>query len=254
MGKSSPTFLDRFARNRLAARWARLGALAPELDPEEASAAAAEALAARAEIDAALRGLEGRICRPVGGDGIVRPLGCDWAWRPEVWTAPLRPQGLIAPDSRARLGTELTLFHDCARPDLSLRQSRTPAGPAPFGLVLEVFRFDGSFLSLVLDLPEVGARGMRLDHLLRLDMRLTLERPIEVFCRLNIQHGPNTEQLVRELPLYKAESHVDFDLGYTRLNEKRIEKAWIDLIFEGPQMNRIAIADLTLARHPRAEI
>ena len=47
---------------------------------------------------------------------------------------------------------------------------------------------------------------------------------------------------------------VEFDLAYTKLNEKRIESAWIDLIFEGPDMNEITMHDLTLSRHPRSEI
>ena len=47
---------------------------------------------------------------------------------------------------------------------------------------------------------------------------------------------------------------VDFDLAYTKINEKRVEKAWVDLIFEGPEMNQIVIRDLTLSRRPRAEL
>ena len=87
---------------------------------------------------------------------------------------------------------------------------RNRAGSAPFGVQMDVFGFDGSFLSLVLDLPEEGALGLRLSHLLRLDLSVEFERPIAVFCRLNIQHGPNTEHLVRELPLYKDETSYNF--------------------------------------------
>jgi len=32
-----------------------------------------------------------------------------------------------------------------------------------------------------------------------------------------------------------------------------VEKALIDLIFEGPEMNQVTIRDLTLSRRPRAE-
>lgn len=254
MGKLSPSFLDRVALGRLAARWARATELAPGLAAPEAEAIVTEARTARRDLDRLLHAAEARLGAPLTGDGIVRPLGCDWAWRPELWHGPVAPRGRVAAETRAQLGTEVTLFHDCTRSELTMRQIRNAAGPAPFGLALDIFRFDGSFLSLVLDLPETGATGLRLSHLLRLDLQITLERPIEIYCRLNVQHGPNTEQLVRELPLYQAETYVDFDLGNTKLNEKRIEKAWIDLIFEGPQMNRIAITDLTLARHPRAEI
>ncbi len=81
-----------------------------------------------------------------------------------------------------------------------------------------------------------------------------MEKPLEIFARLNIKHGPNTEQIVRELPLGAKDVMVEFDLAYTRMNEKRVERAWIDLIFEGPEMNQIVLRDVTLSRRPRAEL
>ncbi len=90
-------------------------------------------------------------------------------------------------------------------------------------------------------------------HLIRLETIVEMEKPLEIFARLNVRHGPNTEQLVRELPLNEQNVMVEFDLGYTRLYEKRIENAWIDLIFEGPEMNQVILRDLTLSRRPRAE-
>ena len=254
MSKLPNSFLDRFAAGRTRARWVRAAELAPTLDPTEAEEVTAEAQSMRQAIDRVLHGAAGRRAAPLVGDGIDRPLGADWAWRPALWTGPITPLGVVAAQNRAMLGTELTVFHDCTRSELTLRQIRNPAGPAPFGVQMDVFGFDGSFLSLVLDLPDEGASGLRLNHLLRARLDLAFERPIAVFCRLNVQHGPNTEHLVRELPLYQDETFVDFDLAYTKMNEQRIEKVWIDLIFEGPRMNRIAIRDLTLARHPRAEI
>ena len=47
---------------------------------------------------------------------------------------------------------------------------------------------------------------------------------------------------------------VEFDLAYSDLNEQRIEKAWIDLIFEGPEMNRVVLRDVNLSRAPRAAV
>ena len=64
----------------------------------------------------------------------------------------------------------------------------------------------------------------------------------------------NTEQAGREIPLGEPEVMVEFDLAYSKLNERRVEKMWIDLIFEGPEMNQITIRDLTFCRYPRADI
>lgn len=158
--------------------------------------------------------------------------------------------------SGAQLGEELTLFHDCAASELTLRQlrNRRESDLAPYALRMDVFGFDGSFLSLVVNLPDEALQGLKKSHLIRLDPMVQIEKPLEIFARLNIKHGPNTEQLVRELPLHEADRMVEFDLAYTNINEKRIERAWIDLIFERPQMNEVTLRDLTLSRRPRAEL
>ena len=85
-------------------------------------------------------------------------------------------------------------------------------------------------------------------------MNVENEKPLEIFARLNIKHGPNVEQIVRELPLGEDEVMVEFDLAYTKMNEKRIERMWIDLIFEGPEMNQVVLRDLTFGRLPRADL
>ena len=154
------------------------------------------------------------------------------------------------------LGHEATLFHDCQFSELTLRQMRNlrEEDLAPYGLRMDVFRFDGSFLSLVVDLPKDGYDGLKRTHLIRLDMIVEMEKPIEIFARLNIKNGPNTEQMVRELDLSHPQTVAEFDMAYSNLNERRVEGAWIDLIFEGPEMNQVVLRDLTFSRRPRAQI
>lgn len=154
------------------------------------------------------------------------------------------------------LGDEVTLFHDCRLSELTLRQLRNlrEQDLAPYGLRMDVFKFDGSFLSLVVDLPTDATRGLKKTHLLGMNCIVEMEKPLEIFARLNIKNGPNTEQIVRELPLHEEDILVEFDLAYSNLNEKRVEKAWIDLIFEGPEMNQVVLRDLTFSRRPRAQL
>ena len=158
--------------------------------------------------------------------------------------------------TKARVGEEVTVFHDCTFSELTLRQLRNlrEEDLAPYGLRLDVFKFDGSFLSLVIDLPHDAVQGMRKTHLLGMNTIVEMEKPLEIFSRLNIRHGPNTEQIVRELPLNQKDTTVEFDLAYSKLNEKRVERAWVDLIFEGPEMNQITLRDLTFTRRPRAAL
>ncbi|ETD82817.1 hypothetical protein U703_11405 [Rhodobacter capsulatus YW1] len=256
MSGKSNSLLDRLAQGRMLARWERAGRKVSLMSAAELAQLRDDAQTLRRRLDQVLFQAEERLALPPGGDGIVRPLGCDWVWRPDLWRGPVVPSGHVGIESRTRIGADATLFHDCRDSDITLRQirNRPPQEAAPFGLRMDVFRFDGSFLSLVLDLPEEGSAGLKRNHLIRLAMSVELERPLEIFCRLNIKHGPNTDQLVREMPLGGGTDFVEFDLAYTKMNEKRVEKAWVDLIFEGPQMNQILLRDLSVARHPRANI
>ena len=85
---------------------------------------------------------------------------------------------------------------------------------------------------MVIDLPSGANNGLTRNHLLRMSSIIEMEKPLEIFARLNIKHGPNTEPIVRELPLHEAGIVVEFDLAYSNLNEERVEKAWIDLILK----------------------
>ena len=179
-----------------------------------------------------------------------------WLRRMKPISGPMPVPGQASVPNRSAFGQGATLFHDCRLSELTVRQIRNEreSDVAPFGFRMDVFRFDGSFLSLVIDLPEEAARGLKLRHLVRLDVIVEVEKPLEVFARLNVKHGPNVEQMVLELPLGAEEVMVEFDLTYTKINEKRIEKLWIDLIFEGPEMNQIILRDVTVSRRPRAEL
>lgn len=211
----------------------------------------------RAHLDRLIHVADERLALPViGSNSFPKPHNADWAWRPELWRGPVAQRGISSVANKSMLGDEVTLFHDCADSELTLRQLRNQREEdlAPFGLRLDVFNFDGSFLSLVLDLPPEAASGLKRTHILRVNSILELEKPLEVFIRLNIRHGPNTEQIVREMPLNSDDKSVEFDLAYTDLNEKRIDKVWIDVIFENPQMNQVTLRDLTFSRRPRTQL
>ena len=80
------------------------------------------------------------------------------------------------------------------------------------------------------------------------------ERDLEIFARFNLKHGPNTENLVRELPLSDDDVWVEFDLAYIGFKPNRVEKMWIDLIFEGASNNQVTIRDLSFSRSTRAQL
>ncbi len=249
--------LDRMMQRRMLRRWTQAADVAEDLDSTALRVLRSRARALKRQIDRVLHVAEGRLALPaVGSNAIRRPASADWAWRPELWRGPLAVPGMATVENKTALGEGTTVFHDCRVSELTVRQIRNLSEEdlAPFALRMDVFRFDGSFLSLVLDLPGAAVEGLRLKHLIRLDTIVETEKPLEIFARLNIKHGPNVEQVVRELPLNESEVMVEFDLAYTKMNEKRVERMWVDLIFEGPEMNQITLRDVTFCRRPRAEL
>lgn len=238
-------------------RWRSISRRARNLDATTLRRTRYQARQLRSHIDEVIHVGDEMLALPVvGSNAFQKPFGTDWAWRPEAWSRKLAVPGLSSVTTKSMLGGEVTMFHDCAFSELTLRQLRNQREEdlAAYGLRMDVFRFDGSFLSLVIDLPEGAVQGLRKDHIVRVEVIVECENPIEIFTRLNIKHGPNTEQIVRELPMHESRAVVEFDLAYSALNEKRVEKAWLDIIFEGPEMNQVTLRDLTFARRLRAAL
>ena len=249
--------LDRLFHTRALRRWRRAARTADTAPLSDLRVQRNRARQLRTHLDRLIHVADGRLALPqIGTSYFPRPHGTDWAWRPALWRGPLPVPGISSVAPKSMLGDEVTLFHDCEFSELTLRQLRNTreADLAAFGLRLDVFRFDGSFLSLVIDLPAAAAEGLTREHILRVDTIIETEKPLEIFARLNIKYGPNTEQIVRELPLNESEVKVEFDLAYSRLNEKRVEKLWLDLIFEAPEMNQVILRDLTFSRRRRAAL
>jgi hypothetical protein len=257
MGHERVGFLNRLGLPQTLKRWEKAMHAPGVLATRDLVALHKTMIGTRDRIDRlAVRAQTELLSRATMADGISRPDQCDWAERGGPWCQKLAPRGHVAFGSPLHLGGGATLFHDATQSDLSLRQEPAPGGqvgPA-FGLVLEVYRFDGSFLSLVQDLPAAAIDGLTLNHFFAVHLRLLREQPIEVYARLNVQHGPNHEQMVRQFGFDGDAGLAEFDLAYTKINERRIEKAWLDLILEGPEMNRVEIRDMVIMRAPRADI
>lgn len=84
--------------------------------------------------------------------GFQKPADADWAWRPELWTSAIADVGVASARSKTRLGDEARLFHDCEISDLTIKQFRNlrSIDLAPFGFMMDVFHFGGSYLSLAI--------------------------------------------------------------------------------------------------------
>lgn len=252
MTKVKRSLLKLLPREGTMRRWRKAAQQAPSMPLDRLHRKQMQAQKLRHHLDALIRNAEKRLTPPRPQPSL--PHGTDWIWWPAPWREALDIPGRGSVHTRMQLCEDLTLFHDCPLAELILRQVRNPAhGTTPFGLCLDVFGFSGSLLSLAIDLPDAALASLRKRHLIRLDAKIETERPQTIYARLNIRHGPNIEQIVRELQLHHPDIMIEFDLGPSDLDEGRIEQAWLDLIFDDPGMNRILLHTLAFSSAPRAE-
>lgn len=185
-----------------------------------------------------------------------KPPGTDWSWRPKAWQVAVTETGIAPALSKDSLTNEVAIFHDCTNGEISLRQVRNirDIDLCAFGMTIEVFHFDGSYLSLVIEIPPSSCENLKRRHLIRLGATIERERPARIYARLNVKNGPNTEQILLTLPDDTEDTMVEFDLAYSQLNERRAERMWLDLMIEDPAMNKITFRDLNFARYPRADL
>lgn len=260
MADQPPSFLQSLRSRRAMRRWAHAARSGGDLSHRDLARLAPVAREVASHASSFLRAADRKLLGPTIGDTqIDRPSQCDWAWRAGPWAEAMCPATIAGVTGGTVLTDGVRLFHDCPLAEITLRQMPASSGaaPAPYVLSMDALGFEGSFLSLAMDLPEEGATTLSRSHILVLTAKMQMEREAEVFARLNIRQGPNTEQLVSELrPGDRPDGTVtaEFDLGFHDIKPAKLETAWIDLIFDKPAMNLVRIDDFTVTRRPRADI
>jgi len=254
------SWLERKIRERALRQWSRLADGAEAMGPGRLRHLREEALELRGSVERFLIHADRRAARSRAAlDALHLPGGTDWRWRPGIMAGQISPRGIAGPESGGGLGDGAAVWHDCPEHALILEQLANTGATdlAPFGIRLEVFGFSGNFLSLSLDLPASALQGLTRSHILRLETGIVTERALNVYARLNIGHGPNIDEVTLQLrsfePAVYSQQVTEFDLAYTEMSEKRLEKIWLDLIFEAPRMNAVEIRELFFSRHLRAQ-
>jgi len=148
------------------------------------------------------------------------------------------------------LGPQVTLHHGGDGSQFSIRQTDDYGA----GLVFDFGDFAGAFFSLAFEIPAEGVQGLGRQDLLRFVLRTQTAEPFEAYARLNLCHGPNTEQIVRMINIGAGESFAEFDIFYTEYEPKRAASAWIDLIINDPAHKRVTLEEVIILRRARASL
>ena len=148
------------------------------------------------------------------------------------------------------LGPHVTLHHGGDGAQFSIRQTDDYGT----GLVFEFEDFASNFFSLAFELPLEGVLALSRQDLLRFVLRTQAKEPFKAYARLNLCHGPNTEQVVRMIEIGEGESFAEFDIFYTGFEQKRATSAWIDLIINDPAHKRVTLEEAIILRRARASL
>ena len=183
-------------------------------------------------------------------DGFHIPPKTQWAFTPALNTQV--PIDGIAGNilTGTGLAPNLTLHHEVEGAQFAIEQSEDYSD----GLVFDFADFTGSFFSLAFALPQEGVLALGRQDLLRFVLRTQTSEPFQAYARLNLCHGPNTEQIVRMVEVGEGESFAEFDIFYTEFEQKRATSAWVDLIINDPAHKRITLDQAIILRRARASL
>lgn len=194
---------------------------------------------------------------PSQPDALPRPLHCEWAWRPQPWSAAIHPDQTDAAADATAIGESVSLHHDGHRAPVGFSQHRQPDNPARHSLRIEAPDFDGSFVSLAIALPQSARDILRQRHLLGLWLTVTAPDTARLSARLNILFGPNSAQMLRDIPCElraPGGALIEFDLACRPFQEDLLSHLWCDIILSAPVPESLTFHDVAFTLRPRAEI
>lgn len=254
MARHADRYLDRLLHRRALRFWRRGTQDAEHSDKGTLIRRRDAALALGAATQAYVRACDRELAhRARKGHAAQRPLGADVLWRPEVSSVPLPTPGQAGVHTQTALGGDVTLFHDCPRNEIIVRQ-RAGTGLALFMPQFEVFAFEGSFLSLAIALPPRMLSGLQARHVIGLQSQIDPMPGGDVFCRLSIEQDAQTLQIDPDVVRDGHMLSADFDLAFSALRDAPITQMWIDLIFASPAFAKFTLSELCMTRRPRAEL
>ena len=139
-----------------------------------------------------------------------------------------------------------SVYHDCPLDEVLISQVRNLGSrfASPFGVRLEVFGFQGSFLSISIPV-DFEAELQQEDHLM-LRIELTSEVDCGSYVRLNLEKGSQKEEQTLTAEKRDKYMYAEFDLATFQTNLDGTQRVWFDLSFDNYKHNAITIRDLSV--------
>ena len=145
------------------------------------------------------------------------------------------------PSSGTEIADSITLFHDAAAGAFACT-----VGSGPW-IRLTAYRFEGSYLSLAMNLRKSDLRRVRPGTDLLFGLNAAATRPMTVYTRLNLRSAERTETLYETVVLHERRHDLRFALDGIRLPYGRIAGGWLDLIFSEPAMREVDIRGMEVS-------
>ncbi|GLQ35568.1 hypothetical protein GCM10007939_18510 [Amylibacter marinus] len=192
----------------------------------------------------------------IDSNAMRKPQRTTWAYRPGLWAAPLSSYGATSVKNKTSLNPETTIFHDSKINEITLRQirNRNRKFLSPYALHMDVLTFGGSYLSVMLNMPSDILKNLSKDTLLRVNLLMEIQFPTDVYVRLNLQNGPNHQQVAQQIDPLEPDIALDFDLYSTDFSPENTTAVWLDILFDNPEMNQMILRDLCVFARPRPSI
>lgn len=140
------------------------------------------------------------------------------------------------PGSGSVIAAGVRIYHDAGLQNVLVSRPAT-------GLLLTVYQFDGSYLSLAVDVPGAVRGRLRPGWRLAAELTASASRPVTTFLRLNLE-SPSGGQALHEVVVVETGPRTAV-FALDAVNNGW-SSAWLDIIFSHPRMAEIHVQGLSL--------
>lgn len=200
----------------------------------------------RAELDRIAMKVEARLTR---ADEAEAPTSdAEWTYRPDIFTLPQDQTIWTNPASGLKPGDGLSVYHDSDGGAFTLAQrpARGKGNSLRYELFFESYEFRGSYLSLVMGVPD-HVRRPKAGEVLAVEIDLAASRHVKAFMRLNMKATQTSDVLHADGTIGEGRARFEFDMSFAAFEPTDQDQLWLDIIFDRPRMVEMSIRDLTLS-------